>query len=515
MPQPRTVGIAGTGLIGAGWAARLLIRGYDVIAYDVSASAEPKLKAAIDVAWPSMSRLLQSPARKRGKLKFTTNLAEMAGQSDFIHEAAPEREDLKIRLFRDIDATARPDVIIASSSSGFLPSRLQSECRHPERVLIGHPFNPVYLLPLVETVPGERTSGEAMDRAGRYFEAIGMHVLRLKKEIEGYICDRLQEALWREALHILNKDVGSTGDIDDSIVFSAGMRWAFMGSFLTYHLAGGPGGMRAFIKQFDPTLELPWTDLKFPKWNEALERRLVEGCEEQADGRSVAEIEAKRNDVLVDMMRLFRQHGVGAGLVLAREEKQVYGERRYSRWKKGGKIEAPLRLYKGEVQSSWVDYNGHMSDAFYLWAFGEATDAFFRYVGDDESYRAAGMSFFTVETHVNYFREMASGEPMAFETQLVGLDAKRMHLFHRMVHGKTRELVATNEIMLLHVDTNTRRTTPIRDDVYGALLAIHAVHGKMRKPTELGHVMKVKRSPKPSRGRSEISSSSKLKRKKR
>jgi len=316
-----TVGIAGTGLIGAGWAARLLIRGFDVIAYDVSPAAEAKLKAAIDVAWPSMRKLLAG-RRRRGKLSFTTDLAKMAAKTDFIHEAAPEREDLKIKLFREIDRHARPEVIIASSSSGFLPTRLQSECRHPDRVVIGHPFNPVYLLPLVETVPGRQTSREAMDRAGAYFESIGMHVLRLKREIEGYICDRLQEALWREALHILDKDIGTTGDIDDSIVYSAGLRWAFMGSFLTYHLAGGPGGMGDFIKQFDPTLELPWTELKFPKWNPALERRLVEGCEAQAQGRSVAEIEAKRNAVLVDMMHLFKKHKVGAGIVLAREEQR-------------------------------------------------------------------------------------------------------------------------------------------------------------------------------------------------
>ncbi len=316
----KTVGIAGTGLIGAGWAARLLIRGVDVIAYDVTPTAEARLRAAIKVAWPSMEALLGKPKRK-GKLKFTTDLNEMAAKADFIHEAAPEREDLKIRLFRDIDASARPEVIIASSSSGFLPTRLQSQCAHPERVLVGHPFNPVYLLPLVETVPGEKTSTEAMDRAGAYFESIGMQVLRLKKEIDGYICDRLQEALWREALHILDKDVGTTGDIDDSIVYSAGMRWAFMGSFLTYHVAGGPGGMRDFLKQFDPTLELPWTDLKFPKWNDALQKRLVEGCEAQAAGRSVAEIEKKRNAILVDMMKLFRKHKIGAGLVLEREKK--------------------------------------------------------------------------------------------------------------------------------------------------------------------------------------------------
>ena len=318
MTTIKTVGIAGTGLIGAGWAARLLIRGFNVIAYDVHPAAESRLRAAVKVAWPSMEKLLGKP-KKKGKLTFTTDLNEMATKADFIHEAAPEREDLKIKLFRDIDALARPEVIIASSSSGFLPTRLQSQCKHPERVIIGHPFNPVYLLPLVETVPGAKTSTDVMDRAGLYFEATGMQVLRLRKEIEGYICDRLQEALWREALNILDKDVGTTGDIDDSIIYSAGLRWAFMGSFLTYHVAGGPGGMRDFIKQFDPTLELPWTDLKFPKWNDALEKRLVEGCEAQAGGRTVAAIEAKRNDILVDMMKLFKKHKIGAGLVLERE----------------------------------------------------------------------------------------------------------------------------------------------------------------------------------------------------
>ena len=320
MSTIKTVGIAGTGLIGAGWAARLLFRGFHVIAYDVSPSAEAKLKAQIKTAWPSLEALL-GKSIKKGKLTFTINLKEMAEKADFIHEAAPEREDLKVRLFRDIDAAAAPHVIIASSSSGFLPTKLQSQCQHPERVIIGHPFNPVYLLPLVEIVPGEKTSAEAMDRAAVYFESIGMQVLRLKKEIMGYICDRLQEALWRESLHILDKDIGTTGDIDDSIVYSAGLRWAFMGSFLTYHLAGGPGGMRDFIKQFDPSLELDWTDLKFPKWNEMLEKRLVEGCEDQAQGRKVAEIEAKRNAVLVDMMKLFRKHKIGAGLVLERELK--------------------------------------------------------------------------------------------------------------------------------------------------------------------------------------------------
>jgi carnitine 3-dehydrogenase len=488
MGRIRTVGIAGTGLIGAGWAARLLVRGYDVIAYDPFPQAEKKLRAAIDVAWPSMLRLLGVSKVKKGRLSFTTNLAEMAKAADFVQEAAPEREDLKIRLFREIGENSRPDVIIASSSSGFLPTRLQSECPNPERVLIGHPFNPVYLLPLVETVPGEQTSSEAMDRAGRFYEDIGMHVLRLKREIDGYICDRLQEALWREALHCLNKDIGTTGDIDDAIVYSAGMRWAFMGSFLTYHLAGGPGGMRDFIKQFDPTLELPWTDLPFPKWNEALEKRLVEGCEAQAGGLTVAQLEARRNDVLVDMMRLFRQHNVGAGQVLAREEAKLLSAAR--RWKSGGKVEAPLGLWEGLVPTSWIDYNGHMTEAAYLTAFGEGMDRFFRFIGVDEAYRAGGSSFYTVDTHLTFQREIRAGETVRVETQLLGLDDKRMHIFQRLFTGK--ELAATGEQMLLHVDTSAMKASAITPSVAEALAAVWAAHKGLPRPSEAGRVMAVK-----------------------
>ncbi len=506
MGEVATVGIAGTGLIGAGWAARLLIRGIDVIAFDPAPAAEAKLRAAIDVAWPSMERLLGRKPARLGKLTFTTSLRDMAKAADFVQEAAPEREELKIRLFREIGEIARPDVIIASSSSGFLPSRLQSQCPHPERVLIGHPFNPVYLLPLVETVPGKGTGAAFMDRAGAFYTSIGMHVLRLKKEIPGYICDRLQEALWREALHCLNKDVGSTGDIDDAITYSAGLRWAFMGSFMTYHLAGGPGGMRDFIRQFDPSLELPWTDLRYPKWNDKLERRLIEGCEAQAAGRSVAEIEAKRNEVLVDLLRLLKQHRIGAGLALAREDDAARTEPRPAkRWKPGAKVAAPLKSWKGTVDPSWLDYNDHMTEAAYLTAFGEATDMLFRFIGDDESYRASGCSFYTVETHMNFFRELKAGQAMAVETLLIGFDEKRMHLFHRMF--SRRELVATAEQMLLHVDSKAATASPIPPEQAAALAAIAEAHRSLERPAELGRVMRVPK-PKPAPRRKSAASAS-------
>lgn len=489
------VGIIGSGVIGAGWAARHLVRGIDVIATDPAPGAEDRLNAAIETAWPSMLKLSAAPPGPRGKLIFTDRLEDAAANAAFIQEAAPEREQLKIDLFARLDAIAGPDVVIASSSSGFLPSRLQSACRrYPERVVIGHPFNPVYLLPLVELVPGSATSSASLDRAQAHYEAIGMQVLRLHKEIEGHICDRLQEALWREALHILDKGIATTAQIDDSIIYSAGLRWAFMGSFLTYHLAGGEGGMRHFMAQFDPTLDLPWTDLKYPAWSDQLTDRLISGCEAQAAGRSVREIEARRNDVLVDLLRVLQQHKIGAGLTLARDEAISYQARGTPRWQPGDHIPAPLSLYRGSVSPQWVDYNNHMSESYYLTAFGDATDALFRYIGDDEAYRAGGNSFYTVETHINYLREVAGSEPLAFTTQIIGLDARRLHLFHQMHHGVTGNLLATTEQMLLHVDTKAQRACPIRPDVFAALSAIWAAHRTMEKPAQIGRIMRVPES---------------------
>ena len=318
MNRGQIFGIAGAGLIGAGWAARALAHGLDVVAYDPVPATEQRFRASVENAWPSMLKLMGREQVDRGTLSFTQDVDDMARRADWIQEAAPEREDLKIALLEKIDAVARPDVVVASSSSGFLPTRLQAGCSRPERVLIGHPFNPVYLLPLIEIVPGEQTSDATMLRAASFYESIGMYVLRLKREIDGYLCDRLQEALWREALHLVHKDIATTREIDDSLIFSAGLRYAFMGPFLTFHLAGGEGGMRHFLDHFNPAEELPWTDLRYPEWSDELSRRLIDGCEEQAAGRSVVEWEAKRDRVLVDLMKVLEKHGIGAGTLLSR-----------------------------------------------------------------------------------------------------------------------------------------------------------------------------------------------------
>jgi len=491
MSDIKTVAIVGTGVIGAGWAARCLARGLDVIATDPGAGAEQKLRDAINTAWPAVAKLSMAPGAEPGRLSFVGTVAEAVTKADFIQENAPEREDLKRALHAEIDAAARPDVIIASSSSGLLPSAIQADCQHPERVVIGHPFNPVYLLPLVEVVPGKKTAPDSIDRAADFYESIGMKVLRVRKEIEGYLSDRLQEALWREVLHLVNDGIATTEDLDDAVIYGPGLRWALMGTCLTFHLAGGENGMRHMLEQFGPALKLPWTKLVAPELNDTLIDRMVEGTLEQAAGRSITELEQLRNDCLVDIMRALRQHDVGAGQVLARDEARHYAARNYASWHEGDEIAAPLRLYRGTVQPQWVDYNGHMSESFYLYAFGDATDALFRYIGIDEAYREAGHSFYTVESHINYLGEVAGGESLEFTTQLLGVDDKRLHLFHEMYNGRTGKLICTTEQMLLHVDKAAQKAAPAKPGVHKALQAIMAAHHDMPKPDRVSRVMDV------------------------
>jgi carnitine 3-dehydrogenase len=264
------------------------------------------------------------------------------------------------------------------------------------------------------------------------------------------------------------------------------------------HLSSGRGSRRH--ARLHPSVRsesrAAWTDLRYPKWNDRLERRLIEGCETQAAGRSVAEIEAKRNEVLVDLLRLLKQHKIGAGLALVREEEAAKAEPRpVKRWKPGTKIAAPLKSWKGTVDPAWLDYNGHMTEAAYLTAFGEAADHVFRLIGDDDGYRASGKSFYTVETHMSFFRELEAGQAFTVESQLIGFDDKRMHLFHRMF--RRRELVATAEQMLVHVDSAAAKASPMPPELSAALTALAEAHRGLDKPAELGRTMRVpKRLPK-------------------
>jgi carnitine 3-dehydrogenase len=309
----KTVGIVGGGVIGSGWAARCLAHGLDIIATDPSPTGEKALRDSVANAWPALERVGLKPGASKARISWLKSAGDVAAKADFVQESAPERIDLKRKLHAAIDEAARPDVIIASSSSGLLPSEIQDNCKHPERVLIGHPFNPVYLLPLVEVLGGKQTKATAIDKAIAFYASIGMKPLKVRTEIEGYISDRLQEALWREILHMVNEGVATTGEIDDAIRYGPGLRWAFMGTNLIFHMAGGDAGMRHMLEQFGPALQLPWTKLKAPDLTKQLIDRMVEGTQEQAKGWTVKELERFRDDCLIRVMQAVEDARQAAG----------------------------------------------------------------------------------------------------------------------------------------------------------------------------------------------------------
>ncbi|RED53347.1 L-carnitine dehydrogenase [Aestuariispira insulae] len=495
MSDIKTFGIIGTGVIGAGWAARALARGLDVVAWDPAPDAEEKLRAAVANAWPALIKMGLHEGASQDRLRFAASLEEMASSADFIQESAPERLDLKKSIHARLDAAARPGVMIASSTSGLLPTDFQADCATPERVLVGHPFNPVYLLPLVEVMAGEKTDPKYVELASDFYKSIGMYPLHVRNEIEGFLSDRLQEALWRENLHLVNDGIATTGELDDAIVYGPGLRWAFMGVNKTFHLAGGDAGMRHMLEQFGPALKLPWTKLEAPELTDQLIDNMVEGTKAQTEGTSVKELERMRDDCLIAIMNALKTFKEGAGRLLHEDEvNQINSVQSFTRFEKGMDIPAaPMELYRCSVRPDWVDYNSHMTEAAYLIAFGWATDALFRFIGDDEAYRASGLSFYTVETHINYFQECSTGDPLKFTTQLLGLDEKRMHFFHAMYHAQTGELLATTEQMLLHVDMNAAKACPIREDVYEALQAVMAAHAGLDVPEQVGRQMAIKK----------------------
>ncbi len=309
----RRVGLVGAGVIGAGWAAHFLARGFDVTAHDPAPEGEARLRAAVDNAWPALERLGLAESARRERLAFAGTLEEAVAEADFVQESAPEDEDLKTALLARIDAAARPGTVIASSSSGLLPSRLQRACRAPGRVVVGHPFNPVYILPLVEVVAGEATAPETVDWALAFYRHVGKTPLRVRVEVPGYISDRLQEALWREALHMVADGTATTAEIDAAITGGPGLRWAFMGTCLAFHLAGGEGGMAHMLEQFGPALKLPWTRLEAPALTDELARRMIEGAEAQANGRDLRALERWRDDRLIRVIEALAAAPDGGG----------------------------------------------------------------------------------------------------------------------------------------------------------------------------------------------------------
>jgi carnitine 3-dehydrogenase len=298
----RRVACIGAGVIGGGWAAHFLARGYDVVAFDPAPDGEMRLRELVATAWPALMELGLAAGASLERLSFAGSLDAALENAEFVQESAPERLDLKRQLLTGIDRATPPDVVIGSSTSGFAMSDMQPDAPGAARMVVGHPFNPPYLIPLVEVVGGSRTDPAAVAWAVAFYRAAGKYALAMARELPGFIANRLQDAMWREALHMVAAGEATVGQIDAAIREGPGLRWPIMGPCLTFHLAGGPGGMAHMLEHFGPALEEPWTRLKAPPLTAELRDRMVEGCAEEAAGRSVAALIAERDRKLVAIL---------------------------------------------------------------------------------------------------------------------------------------------------------------------------------------------------------------------
>jgi len=300
----KKVAVIGAGVIGTGWIIRCLAHNKKVIAYDKNIKLKKRLVAEIKRTWPYVKKLFNKKKLNLKNFKYVTS----AEEADFIQECATENYRIKTKLMNIIGKYAKPNAIISSSSSGLLPTRIYSNCKNPARTMIGHPFNPVYMCPGVEIVPGKRTKKIFLNKANKFYKSISMNPIIVKKELSGYLSTRLQEALWREALHIINEGYASTKDLDRSIEDGPGLRWSLMGTFLTFHMAGGKAGMKHMLKQFGPTLKLPWTKLKAPKLSKKLSSRVIAGTKQQAKGKSVTMLSNIRDEYLINLQKLRKKY---------------------------------------------------------------------------------------------------------------------------------------------------------------------------------------------------------------
>ena len=307
MNKIKNISVIGTGVIGTGWILRFLASNKKVIAFDKNKSQINYLKKEIKRTKSIIEKLYKKNINFNN-LKIIDTLEEAVKNSDFIQENVPERLQIKKTVLKNISKVAPKNTIIASSSSGLLPSKLQSGCINPQRFIIAHPFNPVYILPLVEIVKGNKTSKIYINRANSFYKSIKMKTLLINRELPGFLSDRLQEALWREGLHIINDGFGSTKDLDDAITYGPGMRWALMGTFLTFHLAGGESGMKHMLDQFGPALKLPWTKLKSPELNDKLKQKIINGTALQSKNLSIDKLSNIRDNFLIDLIELKKKY---------------------------------------------------------------------------------------------------------------------------------------------------------------------------------------------------------------
>lgn len=480
----KTAAIIGGGVIGGGWAARFLLMGWDVRVFDPDPEAERKIEAVLENAERSLPGLYEVALPKPGQLSYHATMSGAVAGACWIQESVPERLALKHKTFQKIQETCDPAAVIASSTSGFTPSQLQECATRPGQILVAHPFNPVYLLPLAELVGSDKNVPEHIEKASEILSDIGMFPLVVRAEIEAHIADRFLEAVWREALWMIKDGVATTAEIDESIRMGFGLRWAQMGLFETYRIAGGEAGMRHFIAQFAPALQWNWTKLMdVPELDDALIDLIAAQSDAQSGQLDIRALERQRDNNLVANMRALKSENWGAGAHLNLHDQRLKPQE--------VDISAPIQTVHRAVPLDWVDYNGHMNEARYLQAFGDATDRFMEIIGCDAAYIASGGSYFTAETHIRHLDEVRAGANIHINTICLAGAGKKLHLFHEMYAHDT--LLASGEHMLLHVDLETRKSSPPAPHIATRLGEIAAAHEALERPSGIGQAIGLRR----------------------
>lgn len=457
----RTAAIIGGGLIGGGWAARFLLKGWDVRIYDPDPESDRKIGEVLHNARHALPQLYDAPLPAEGSLTFCRSVSETVVGAEWIQESVPERLDAKHAAYREIQTHCSAGTPIGSSTSGFKPSDLQRDAMRPQDILVAHPFNPVYLLPLVELVPSAANDSDFVEAAKTLLTGIGMAPLHIRKEIDAHIADRLMEAVWREALWLVNDDVATTCEVDEAIRLGFGLRWAQMGLFETFRTAGGEAGMKHFIAQFGPYLDWPWSRLAdVPEMTDALVDKIATQSDEQSGALTIRELERLRDDNLVGLLRALKDRDSGVGAHLNAHQKSL-GSALLDATHATGSL---LRLLDLKVLPSWIDYNGHMTEFRYLQVFADTSDALLRLIGLDMDYVASGYSYYTVESHIMHHGECKLGDRLHTTTQILHADDKRLHVFHMLLNAED-QTIATAEHMMLHVDSKTNRACPARPQI--------------------------------------------------
>ena len=479
----KTAAIIGGGVIGGGWAARFLLNGWDVRVFDPDPEAERKIGEVLANARRSLPGLSDVPLPEEGALTFHADLAEAVSGAAWIQESVPERLDLKHKVFAQLQAICDPKAVIGSSTSGFKPSELQEGAARPGQIVVAHPFNPVYLLPVVEVVTADES---AADCAADILTGIGMFPLRIRKEIDAHVADRLLEAVWREALWLVKDGVATTEEIDNAIRFGFGLRWAQMGLFETYRIAGGEAGMKHFMAQFGPALKWPWTKLMdVPEFTDELVDLIAGQSDEQSGAYSIRELERIRDNNLVSMMRALKAQDWGAGALLNAHDQGLKSDAGLAGGvDEIGDLSQPILTLARAVPIDWTDYNGHMTESRYLDAFAQSTDRFMEIIGCDAEYIASGGSYFTAETHIRHVDEVLAGARIQVRTRLLLGEGKKLHLFHSMYEGE--RLLATGESFLVHVSLETRRPSAPSPEIEAAMAKITKAQSGLPYPEGAG-----------------------------